>query len=90
MAACESHRWKCRGAEDRLPTDFFERLRQATGCYAVMFVSLTTFQAYPPLQVGWKARLVDCQQELPLVVVDEVFDAGIRCGSRRRDRLCQK
>ena len=64
------------GADDRLPADFFERLRQATGCDAVMFVSLTAFQAYPPLQVGWKARLVDCQQRLTWWAVDEVFDAG--------------
>ena len=64
------------GADDRLPTDFFERLRQATGCDAVMFISLTAFQAYPPLQIGWKARLVDCQQHLTWWAVDEVFDAG--------------
>jgi hypothetical protein len=63
-------------ADDRLPADFFERLRQATGCDAVLFVSLTTFRAYPPLQAGWKARLVDCQQHLTWWAVDEVFDAG--------------
>jgi hypothetical protein len=64
------------GADDRLPADFFERLRQVTGCDAVIFISLTTFQAYPPLQIGWKARLVDCQQRLTWWAVDEVFDAG--------------
>jgi len=63
-------------ADDRLPAEFFERLRQATGCDAVVFVSLTTFRAYPPLQAGWKARLVDCQQHLTWWAVDEVFDAG--------------
>ena len=64
------------GADDRLPSNFLERLRQTTGCDAVIFLSLTTFQAYPPLQVGWKARLVDCQQRLSWWAVDEVFDAG--------------
>lgn len=63
-------------AEDPLPPDFFERLRQATGCDAILFISLTTFRAYPPLQTGWKARLVDCQQHLTWWAVDEVFDAG--------------
>ena len=63
-------------AEDRLPADFLDRLRQATGCDAVIFLSLTTYRAYPPLQAGWKARLVDCQQHLTWWAVDEVFDAG--------------
>ncbi len=63
-------------ADDRLPADFFERLRQATGCDAIIFLSLTTFRAYPPLQVGWKARLVDCEKHLTWWAVDEVFDAG--------------
>jgi hypothetical protein len=67
------HTWT---ADDQLPTDFFERLHQATGCDAVIFLSLTTYRAYPPLQVGWKARLVDGQQHLTWWAVDEVFDAG--------------
>ena len=64
------------GADDRLPADFLEKLRQATGCDAVIFLSLTTFQPYPPLQVGWKVRLVDCEKHLTWWAVDEVFDAG--------------
>ncbi|MEI6396144.1 MAG: hypothetical protein WCT12_34190, partial [Verrucomicrobiota bacterium] len=36
----------------------------------------TTFQPYPPLQVGWKVRLVDCEKHLTWWAVDEVFDAG--------------
>ena len=63
-------------AEERFPADFLERLKQATGCDAVILVSLTTFRAYPPLQVGWKARLVDCEKHLTWWAVDEVFDAG--------------
>ena len=64
------------GEDERLPADFFERLREATGCDAVIFISLTAFHAYPPLQIGWKARLVDCQQRTTWWAVDEVFDAG--------------
>ena len=64
------------GTDDRLPADFFERVREATGCDAVIFLSLTAFQAYPPLRIGWKARLVDCQQRQTWWAVDEVFDAG--------------
>lgn len=64
------------GTDDRLPADFFERVHEATGCDAVIFCSLTVFQAYPPLRVGWKSRLVDCQQHRTWWAVDEVFDAG--------------
>lgn len=63
-------------AEDELPLDFFKRLSQATGCDAVMFASLTAFQSYPPLRVGWKARLVDCSEHQTWWSVDEQFDAG--------------
>lgn len=63
-------------AEDLLPSDFFDRLTQLTGCDAVVFASLTLFQAYPPLRTGWKVRLVDCRQHQTWWAVDEVFDAG--------------
>jgi len=63
-------------AEDELPLDFFQRLRQATGCDAVLFASLTAYQAYPPLRAGWRARLVDSSQHLTWWSIDELFDAG--------------
>ena len=71
---------RCGQADDELcldlPHDLFDRLRQATGCDAVLFASLTSFQAYPPLRMGWKLRLVDCHQNQTWWAVDEVFDAG--------------
>jgi hypothetical protein len=63
-------------AEEALPHDFFERLRQSTGCDGVIFASLTVYRAYPPLVTGWKARLVDCREHQTWWAVDEVFDAG--------------
>ncbi len=66
----------CWGAEDKLPPGLLERLHEATGCDAVIFVSLTTYQPYPPLRVGWKARLVDCGHQQTWWAVDEVFDGG--------------
>ena len=62
--------------EAPLPPDFFERLRLLTDCDAVVFASLTVFRAYPPLQTGWKIRLVDCREHQTWWAVDEVFDAG--------------
>jgi hypothetical protein len=69
----EGNRW---AAEDKLPQGFFERLHEATGCDAVIFVSLPTYQPYPPLRIGWKARLVDCGHQQTWWAVDEVFDGG--------------
>lgn len=63
-------------ADAALPEDFFERLRQRTDCDAVVFASLTVYRPYPPLQTGWKVRLVDCKQHQTWWAVDEVFDAG--------------
>src|ERR1017187_5492590 len=59
-----------------LPPDFFEKLRQLTDCDAVVFASLTVYRPYPPLQTGWKIRLVDCRERQTWWAVDEVFDAG--------------
>jgi hypothetical protein len=59
-----------------LPPDFFEKLRQLTDCDAVVFASLTVYRPYPPLQTGWKVRLVDCRECQTWWAVDEVFDAG--------------
>ena len=63
-------------ADVALPPDFFPKLHHATDCDAVAFVALTAFRAYPPLQTGWKARLVDCRDGETWWAVDEVFDAG--------------
>ena len=63
-------------AEDKLPEDFFSRLREVYDCDAVLFAHLSQFRAYPPLQIGWKVRLVDNQTPKIHWAVDEVFDAG--------------
>jgi hypothetical protein len=75
---------------DALPQDFFERLRRATGCDAVVFCDLTYFRAYPPLAVGWRMQLVDVEKRI-LWAVDELFDAGnpaIAAAARRYGVQC--
>ena len=62
-------------ASDQLPSDFFKRLREATGCDAVLFSQLTHYQAYPPRTVGWRLQLVDAVSLRPWWACDEVFDA---------------
>ncbi len=76
-------------AEEQLPYNFLERLREATGCDAVLFSQLIRYQPYEPMAIGWKFSLVEkgkAAKESPastnsvalqiLWSADEVFDAG--------------
>jgi hypothetical protein len=72
-------RWTGRAewrSNDALPDDFLDRLTEATGCDAVLFIELTAYQAYPPLRVGWRCKLVDAFTGHIWWAADEVFDAG--------------
>ena len=66
-------RW---GAEEKLPSDFFERLQNALGCDAVLFARLQPYHAYRPLVVGWNLKLVEAKAKSVLWAADEVFDAS--------------
>jgi len=63
-------------ASETLPRDFFERLRQGTGCDAVLFSQLTRYRPYPPVAVGWRLQLVMDDPIRAWWAVDEVFDGG--------------
>jgi len=74
------------GSEDTLPADFFSLIRDNSGCDAVLFARLTVFRPYPPLEVGWRLRLVEAQTRKTIWAADEVFDAGqsaVENGARR-------
>jgi hypothetical protein len=62
--------------EEVLPPELFSLLRENSGCDAVLFSRLTVYRAYPPLAVGWRARLVDIQTGKTIWAADEVFDGG--------------
>lgn len=63
-------------AKDKLPLEFFERLRAATGCDAVMFCQMVHYRPYAPIAVGWDIKLVDSRKPQILWAIDEVFSAG--------------
>jgi len=76
-------------ADEQLPLNFLERLRDGTGCDAVMFSQLIRYQPYEPLAIGWKFTLVQKgetardlttapKNAVPEILwsADEVFDAG--------------
>jgi hypothetical protein len=62
-------------ATDRLPVDFFEKLRETHACDAVLFAELTEYRAYTPVAVGWRFKLIDARTHAPLWAGDELFDA---------------
>jgi TolB-like protein len=63
--------------EEKLPLDFFDKLRDKLGVDAVLFCRLTQYRAYEPLAVGWRLKLMDAAEPQVLWAVDEVFDARV-------------
>jgi hypothetical protein len=63
-------------SDEQLPPDFFDRLREETGCQGVLFDQLTRYQPYQPVAVGWKLTLVFNKEHQIYWAADEVFDAG--------------
>ena len=63
-------------ADEKLPPDLLEKLREESGCQAVLFSELTVYRAYPPLAVGWKLALFNLEDGQALWTIDELFDAG--------------
>jgi hypothetical protein len=65
-------------AGEPLPPDFLDRLRDLTGCDAVLFSQLTRYQPYQPVAIGWKMSIVETQGRHICWAADEVFDGGDR------------
>ena len=61
---------------DQLPADFFQKIREKTGCNAVFFSHLTHYHAYPPIVIGWRLALVDGSEPRTRWAVDEFYDGG--------------
>src|SRR5580693_6181217 len=63
-------------SDEQLPPDFFDRIKEETGCQGVFFDQLTRYQPYQPVAVGWKMTLVFNKEHVIYWGADEVFDAG--------------
>ena len=59
-----------------LPAGFLERVARGTSAQAVLFIDLNHIKAYPPLALGFRARLVDPATGETLWMADELFDAA--------------
>lgn len=64
-------------AEEKLPADFFSKLRDVSGCEAVIFARVTVYKPYPPIAMGWNVKLVECESARILWSCDEVFSSGV-------------
>ncbi len=58
-----------------LPRDFMEELGRAYGAEAVLFVDLTLYQPYPPLAVGFRAKLATVQEVRLVWSFDDSFSS---------------
>ena len=63
--------------EDKLPVEFFERLKDKYGVDAVLFSRLTLYRVYEPLAIGWRLKLIDADEPHILWAVDELFDSRV-------------
>lgn len=59
-----------------LPPGLFQRVLAETGAQAVLFIDLTQVRPYPPLSLGFRARLATAPAGDTLWMADEIFDAG--------------
>lgn len=59
-----------------LPPGFLERVARETGAQAVLFNDLNHIKAYPPLALGFRARLIDLSTGETIWTADELFDAA--------------
>jgi hypothetical protein len=79
--------------EETLPAGLLGSLKKEYGCDAVLFCQLTGFQAYPPLAIGWRLKLVDVRQKKTIWAGDEHFDAGrpaVMAAARRYQQRQQR
>jgi hypothetical protein len=80
-------------SEEILSPDIFALLRENSACDAVLFARLTVFRAYPPLQIGWRLRLVNAETGRTIWAADEVFDGGepsVKDGARRHQLIAER
>lgn len=62
--------------DEVLPADFLVKIKEQTGCDAVLFSQLSLYRPYPPLAVGWRLMLVKADGGDVIWSIDEIFDSG--------------
>ncbi len=62
--------------EEKLPADLLAKVHDKTGSEGVIFAHLSAYRPYPPIAVGWRLSLIECNTGITHWSVDEMFDAG--------------
>jgi hypothetical protein len=79
VSEADLRRWIGRprvSASETLPPDLLARIRTNLVADGVLFVRVHSFRPYPPVSLGWDARLVTVSTGQTLWSIDEAFDAG--------------
>ncbi|MFA5262924.1 MAG: hypothetical protein WC378_03800 [Opitutaceae bacterium] len=61
---------------DVLPHDFLERIASTTGADAILFIDLTHYSPYAPLNLGIRAKLVRISDCSVIWAIDQTFSAA--------------
>jgi len=61
---------------DELPHDFLERIAASTGADAVLFLDLTHYSPYAPLNMGIRAKLIRISDRSVIWAIDQTFSAA--------------
>lgn len=72
-----------------LPYTLLERITRETGAQAVLFLDLTSVKSYPPLALGFRARLAALPGGETIWIADELFDAADDATARSARRFAR-
>lgn len=72
-----------------LPYTLLERITRETGAQAVLFLDLTSVKSYPPLSLGFRARLAALPSGETIWVADELFDGADDATARSARRFAR-
>ena len=75
---------------EALPAGLLARVAAETGAQAVVFIDLTHCAAYPPLGLGFRAKLVALPAVEIVWIADELFDSAVAPTTRAAEQFAQR
>ncbi len=75
---------------DALPSDLLAHIARETGAQAVIFLDVTHCAPYPPLGLGFRAKLVALPDARIIWVADELFDASDAATAHAAEHFAQR
>ena len=76
-------------ADDPIPLALLAYVRDQKACQGLILPELTQYQAYGPLQIGWKMKLIDTREASVFWAFDQVFDSGVGSVATAARRFAQ-